>query len=158
MIRLYLLSLLLHGVVANDYAQAQPVKWQFSALPVNSSEATVYFTATLEEGWHLYSQFIEEGGPLPTTFTFAPGNNYTVIGNVKEESLPVKSYDETFMMDIAWYTGTAVFSQHVKLASPRATIQGTITFMACKDDLCLPPEDVPFSISCNGTNKEEDTF
>ena len=41
-----------------------PVKWSFSFQKVSSDEADLLITAKIEPGWHVYSQFIEEGGGL----------------------------------------------------------------------------------------------
>jgi thiol:disulfide interchange protein len=130
-------------------AQAQvhiPYKWTFSATDGTGSEATLYFTVKLEEGWHIYSQFIEEGGPLPTTFTFMGSKEYTLISKVKEESEPIRSYDPTFMMNIVWFKQIAVFSQKVKLHTASTNVKGKVEFMVCTDEMCLPPEEVSFSI------------
>jgi thiol:disulfide interchange protein DsbD len=124
----------------------RPVQWTFTSIKLNEDTAALVLTAKLDEGWHLYSQYLEEGGPLPTTFTFEPGNGYILAGHVTEESMPVRLYDETFMMDITWFTGTAVFTQKVTLEVPVVTIKGTISFMLCTDEMCLPPDEVSFSI------------
>jgi thiol:disulfide interchange protein DsbD len=130
-------------------AQSQrqkPVSWHFTAIRTSDKEARLVFTASLDDGWHIYSQFLDEGGPLPTTFSFGQDDDYSLKGKVNEESVPVKIYDNTFMMDIVWFTKTAVFSQMIKLNAPSTVIKGKIEFMACTEDLCLPPEEVAFSI------------
>jgi len=125
----------------------QPIKWQFTARPLSSTEAEIAFTANLDDGWHIYSQHLEEGGPLPTSFSFtAADNEYTRVGDVKELSTPVKSYDNTFMMDIIWFAKTAVFTQKIKLRNPTATVKGKIEFMVCTDEMCLPPDVIPFTV------------
>jgi DsbC/DsbD-like thiol-disulfide interchange protein len=130
-----------------------PVKWKYEVVRTGKGEAALMFTASLEEGWHIYSQFIGEDGPLPTAFTFAPGNDYQRIEGVKEQSMPVKTYDETFMMDIAWFDRTAVFVQKVKLRAPSATIKGKIEFMACTGEMCLPPEEIDFVLNVEDGKK-----
>ena len=128
-------------------AQAhKPVKWEFKVASITGDEASLVFTATLDEGWHIYSQFLEEDGPLPTTFTFAPSKEYTLVGKVKEESPGVKSYNEIFMMDIVWFEKTAVFVQKIKLQGAGATVKGKVEFMVCTEEMCLPAEAVPFSL------------
>jgi thiol:disulfide interchange protein DsbD len=128
-------------------AQAlRPVKWDFKVASVTADEATLVFTATLDDGWHIYSQFLAEDGPLPTTFTFAPSKDYTLVGKVKEESPGVKSYNEIFMMDIVWFEKTAVFVQKVKLKTTQTTVKGKVEFMVCTEEMCLPGEAVPFSL------------
>jgi len=128
-------------------AQApKPVKWDFKVASVTGDEATLVFTATLDEGWHIYSQFLEEDGPLPTTFTLAPSPDYAPVGKVKEESPGVKSYNDIFMMDIVWFEKTAVFVQKVRLQAPHVTVKGKVEFMVCTEEMCLPGEAMPFSL------------
>jgi thiol:disulfide interchange protein DsbD len=124
----------------------KPVKWSFVAVPGKGSEATLMITATLEDGWHIYSQYIEEGGPLPTTISFSSSKEYTRVDKVKEEGMAIKSYDKTFMMDIVWYGHSVVFSQKVKLHVPLTMIQGKVEFMVCTEEMCLPPEVVSFNL------------
>jgi len=149
------LSFVLSEAFVSEAQMHQPVKWHFTAVPVSESEASLIFTATLEEGWHVYSQFIEEGGPLPTTFTFEPSNDYSLVGIVKEESTPVKSYDKTFMMEIVWFSHTAIFTQKVKLRVPAATVKGSVEFMACTDEICLLPSKVNFNLEVKPEKSEK---
>ena len=51
--------------------------------------------ATIDKGWHLYSQYINMGGPLPTVFTFEPSSNYELDGKTSE-SKPIDYYDDTY--------------------------------------------------------------
>jgi len=130
-------------------AVAQPteaVKWQFEVAPKSDMEVEVRITATMDEGWHIYSQLTEEGGPKPTTFTFSPSESYELIGKVKEESTPIEKLDPTFMMPVWWFDNTAVFSQRLKLHTTTAAVNVKIEFMACTDYECLLPEEVPFEI------------
>lgn len=125
----------------------RPVSWKFTAQPVTGTqEAVLTFTASVGGKWHIYSQFIEAGGPEPTSFTFTSSADYELVGKVTEETTPTKAYEETFKMNIAYFNGKAVFSQKVRLKAKQTTIKGTLSFMACNDMQCLPPEEVEFSI------------
>jgi thiol:disulfide interchange protein len=140
---------LMFVLISLTFAGAQvhkPVQWSFVSVPGKGSEATLMITATLEDGWHIYSQFLEEGGPLPTTISFTPAPEYTLVDKVKEEGVAVKSYDKTFLMDIVWYAHSVVFSQKVKLHAPLTIIQGKVEFMVCTDEMCLPPEVISFNL------------
>ena len=140
-------------LAATFTCQAQdhkPVRWYFDAKSIGKEEAMLTFTAVLEDGWHIYSQFMEEGGPLPTTFTFAPKSEYKRVGKVKEESKAITSYNDIFMMDIIWYSNIAVFTQKVKLHAPSSTVKGKIEYMVCTDEMCLPPDVIDFSLDIKG--------
>jgi thiol:disulfide interchange protein DsbD len=73
----------------------QPVKWHFTAISLGDKKATLIFTATLAEHWHIYSQIPSAHGPWPTTFTFFPGDNYSLNGIVKEQT-PIKNMTTCF--------------------------------------------------------------
>ena len=143
-----LLLVALLGLYYPSQAQLEhPVSWKFSAAPAGSDGvAMLTLTATVQGKWHIYSQFIEAGGPEPTSFTFAPAPGYELVGKVVEITTPVKAYEENFKMNIAYFTEKAVFQQKVKLKASSAVIKGTLTYMCCNDTQCLPPEDVEFSI------------
>lgn len=140
----FLLLFLLSG-----FSQAQierPVTWRFSAQADGDQQVTLTLTATIAKGWHVYSQFIEDDGPVPTSFTFEPSKEYSLIGKVAEKSEAIKGFDKTFNMNIIWFANQAVFAQKVKPHVPKGTIKGKLEFMVCNDLQCLPPEEVEFSV------------
>jgi hypothetical protein len=69
-----------------------------------------------------------------------------LIGNVKELSKSHKFYDSLFMMDIIWFSDSAIFTQKIKLNVPETVIKGKVEFMACTDEMCLPVDEVRFEI------------
>ncbi|NEU09171.1 DUF255 domain-containing protein [Flavihumibacter sp. R14] len=143
-----LLSLLL-TLILYTTTQAQildPVKWSFSSKKVNDKEADLLITAKIEPGWHVYSQFIEEGGPIPTSIKFKPSSDFAVSGKVSETPKAVSAFDKNFDMQIAWHATQVVFKQRIKLNKPKTTVSGTLEFMVCDDKRCLPPAEVEFSI------------
>jgi len=146
----WLLSMLL-GI--SQLAQAQierPVTWTFAAKPGAAGEATLTATASIAGNWHIYSQFIEEGGPEPTSFKFTPSPDYELVGKGAESPEPVKAFEKSFNMNIAYFPKRAVFSQKIRLKAPQTTVKGTLTFMVCNDEKCLPPDDLDFSIAVQG--------
>ena len=146
-----LLSLLL-GLATPAAAQIErPVTWKFAASPTDKAgEATLTFSASIAGNWHIYSQFIEEGGPEPTSFKFMPSPDYELVGKVTESPEPVKAFEKAFNMNIAYFPKRAVFSQKIRLKAPQATVKGTLTFMVCNDEKCLPPDDLDFSLDVKG--------
>jgi thiol:disulfide interchange protein DsbD len=123
-----------------------PVKWSYSSEKINDKEFNLIITAKIDKGWHLYSQFIEEGGPIPTSFKFSPAAAYKLIGKVTESPKPVTAFDKNFNMEIAWHKDQVVFKQRVSLNKPVAAISGVLEFMVCDDQRCLPPAEVEFQI------------
>lgn len=128
-----------------------PVDWKFSVKDIEGKDATLVITANIEPGWHVYSQFIEEGGPIPTLFKFDLDQGYSLVGTVTESPKAISAFDPNFNMQIAWHKIKVDFSQKIKLNEPKLTVTGTLEFMTCNDTNCLPPEEVPFSITVDAS-------
>ncbi|HTN21256.1 MAG TPA: cytochrome c biogenesis protein CcdA [Pelobium sp.] len=144
-------ALLLLNICA--FAQIlKPVTWSYSSEALNEKEANLVITAKIDKGWHVYSQYIEEGGPIPTSFTFVKSADYELIGKPVESPKAVSAYDSNFSMQISWHENTAVFKQKIKLKKPETTVKGTLEFMVCNDKQCLPPEEVEFAVKVRGGN------
>jgi thiol:disulfide interchange protein DsbD len=142
-----ILVLLFALVNVSAWAQIQdhdPIKWNTQVKKTAQNEYDLIFTATLEQGWHVYSQFIPEGGPIPTQFIFNKGK-YEKQGKVEEKGQLQKIHDEGFDMDLTYFSGSCDFVQHVKLTGPTDKITGTYEYMICNDEMCLPPNNKEFS-------------
>lgn len=135
----------------STYAQQtlHPIKWSYEAKQVSDNEYDLVFTATIEKTWHLYSQFIKRGGPVPTSFTFDKSDAYERIDSVKEKSEGEKVHDANFDMDIIYYANKAVFVQRIKTRKPLSKITGKLEYMCCDNEKCLPPEELAFTFKLN---------
>ena len=131
-------------------AQAQiltPVKWKIKLDDKNGSpEKEIVFTATADNGWHLYDMNLPEGGPVSTSFTFETLNGAELVGEPVPSIKPTTVYDEQFAMDLRWYPGTVSFVQKIKISDPdKFKAEGEVEFMACNDETCLPPDQIQFA-------------
>ena len=130
-------------------AQNSPVKWSFDAEKVNEQEYTIVFTATMDEGWYVYSQFLGDDGPIPTSFTFE-GDGVQLIGKAEEKGSDRKEgFDEIFEMQLIKFGKEVKFTQKVKVAGANTSAKGFLTYMTCNNESCLPPTDVEFDIKLN---------
>lgn len=123
----------------------EPVKWQFVAKKINDKEAVVYMKAMIDKGWHIYSLNVADGGPIKTSFKFAPSNDFSLVGKPMEPK-PKTKYEEVFGMDVAYFNNEVVFQQRVKLNKGQTTVRGVVEFMACDAEQCLPPEEYAFAV------------
>ncbi|NQU80184.1 MAG: thioredoxin family protein [Bacteroidetes bacterium] len=122
-----------------------PVSWEFAYNKTGAKQYELVFTAKIENRWHLYAQDIPDGGPIPTSFSINESDNFELVGNVDEISEAEEKYDPSFDMILKLFSDKAVFVQKVKLISDEpVTISGTIEFMSCDDQRCLPPKDEEF--------------
>jgi len=129
-----------------------PVTWDFSQKQISDHEIELQFKATIDEGWHLYSQFIEEDGPVPTEFTFTTEGGYSLVG-IPKEGLPIEEFDPNFDMILKYFGHEAIFTQIVQVSSAEDfSLDGNVYFMVCDEAQCLPPEEVEFSFEIKGVD------
>lgn len=143
--------LLIGLLLAVTSASAQivnPVKWTFTAKKAKDNIYEVRMEAKIQKGWSTYSQTTPEGGPFPTKVTFHPNTNVQYGGKVKEVGTMKKKYEEVFEVDVHYYTDSVTFVQLIKLKKGvPTTLSGTVEFMACDAEQCLPPEEVEFEVA-----------
>ncbi len=118
-----------------------PVQWTTSVEKMNDTEYTLVATAVIEDEWHIYSQFVKPGGPIPTTFFFTDSDIYTLEGKVLEEKGKTIQ-DATFGMEVKSFSTKASFRQKVTVKDASQPIIASVEFMVCRDTRCLPPTEV----------------
>ncbi len=145
--KLSLVIAVLLFAVSGAFAQVyNPVKWEVASKKLNNKEAVIFIKAKIQSGWHIYSQTVGEGGPIATNFTFSPSKDFQVQGKTLEPK-PKTKYEDVFKMNVPYFDNEVVFQQKVKLVNGTATVKGTVEFMACDKERCLPPEDYNFTVS-----------
>jgi thioredoxin-related protein len=126
-----------------------PVSWTFSQKALPNGEAELSFIATIEPGWHMYSQFLPEGGPVVTAFKYKKNPAIQILGKVTEPK-PVEEFDKNFNMKLKYFFSKAVFTQKVKVNAAKTTLKGTIEFMSCNDSQCTPQQEQDFEFTLKG--------
>lgn len=136
-----------------------PVKWKTSVKKISETEYDLISTATIDPGWHLYSQDVPDGGPIPTYFEFQENSDYKLVGKVKEEG-GITENDPVFEMIITYFENKTSFTQRIKLTGNKGTtVTGEVEFMVCDDTNCLPPTyaDLNFDIPAPAASAVENT-
>ena len=128
-----------------------PIHWEAAQGVRADSTAEIILSATIDEGWHLYTQDLPEGGPVATQFAY----KQPVIGQTTTDAEVHRDYDENFEMELTYYENHAVFHQTVR-ASRNDQLAGSVTFMACNDQQCLAPETWDFTIGDSATSDTSD--
>ncbi|AWK04707.1 thiol:disulfide interchange protein [Flavobacterium crocinum] len=146
---------------ASTFAQMyNPVKWSTSVEKVSDKEYILKAKAVIQSGWHLYGQYIEEGGPSRTAFTFKnTSKKFELVGKTTEEK-GHEVVDKIFDMKIKYFEDKALFTQKIKLTSEGlSSVDGEVEFMVCDDSNCLPPttEELVFKIPAEKKTAAEET-
>jgi len=158
MVKNFLLNLfIIIGLPFLGFGQVlNPVKWNFKIANESKDEATLIFKAKIDKGWHLYSQKISDDvGPIPTSFIFENNTNIELIGSV-EESESITAFDNTFQIDLTYFSDSAIFTQKIKkLNSEKIILKGYVESMVCDDERCLPPDETEFEFVLNSGETTE---
>ncbi len=128
-------------------AQLNPVTWTFNTVKTGDRTYEIHMKATIQSGWHLYSQAQPEDAiAIPTAFKF---NNNPLVkfeGKIKEVGKVEKFHDAKLDLSANQYSNTVDFVQVVKLkVNTKTTITGNVEYQTCDDKKCLPPRIVNFS-------------
>ncbi|MEH6537657.1 MAG: protein-disulfide reductase DsbD domain-containing protein [Psychroserpens sp.] len=133
----------------------EPVKWETSVEKISDTEYDLISTATIDSGWHLYSQNVPEDGPIPTTFLYSANGDYELSGTTSEEEGHTVD-DPVFQMRIKFFEDKAEFRQRIKVLNQELSIvEGEVEYMACDDEKCLPPDyiDLKFNLKKNSASE-----
>ena len=129
----------------------EPVKWTQELKMVSDTEAELTFSATIEEGWHLYTTDVPEGGPLPATVRFDVLEGAELVGELTNVGEIHTEYDAMFEMDLPSFSHNGQFVQRLKFADPENyKIEGLLEGQACCEGACMPVES-PFNYSKGAT-------
>jgi len=130
-------------------AQLNPVTWSFSAQKVGDKTYEIQMVATMQTGWHLYSQVQPEDAiAIPTTFTITPNPLFTLDGKIKEVGKMEVMKDKDLGVSANQYSKTVTFVQKIKLkANVKTNFKGNVEYQTCDDKKCLPPKTVNFDIA-----------
>ena len=144
----FLLALILTAALA-EAQMVNPTTWTFDSKQ-NGKEVELTFKANIDKGWHLYDTNLPEGCPIATAFVYADSTLFDFVGEIQKSPEAEKHFDETFQMNVAYFSNQAILTQKVKLKSEAETvIKGYVLFMSCSDETCTPPEEVEFSFNFN---------
>ena len=144
---IFLLAVTFSSMILN--AQLNPVSWSFSATKKGDKIYEVHLTATIQSGWHLYSQTQPDNAiAIPTGFIINSNPLLALDGKVKEVGKMEKFHDKKLDIGANQYSHKVDFIQLVKLkADAKTNLTGNVEYQTCDDEKCLPPKKVNFSIA-----------
>ena len=156
--KVLLLCLLAFSFSFHLYAQVvEPVKWETKTEKISDTEYDLISTATIDAGWHLYSQVVPEGGPIATNFSYTTSEDFKIVGKTSEEEGHTVD-DPVFEMKIKFFENKAEFRQRIKIVNKELSIvEGEVEFMVCDDEKCLPPTYIDLKFTLKDEKPEENT-
>ena len=135
------------ALIFGFFANAQilnPVQWKTKVVKKSANEFELVMDATIENEWHMYSQFTPENGPLPTVFDYKNSKgNFDLVGKTKESPYK-KVYNDIFEVDEYYFAKTAQFKQIIKVTNPKLKeVKVYVEYQVCKEQ-CIQ-QDATFT-------------
>ena len=145
--KLILLLFAFFSLVNGSAQIKKPVKWTAKTEKISDTECNLIMSATIENGWHMYSQFTPDGGPLPLVLTFKDiKGNYELLGKAKESSYK-KEFNKDFGVDEYYFESKATLTQKIKITNPKNNrIVVNLDFQACQNQCIEDKVDLVFDI------------
>lgn len=121
-----------------------PVKWTSEVKMTDDSHGVMTFTATIDDGWHMYSTNLPKGGPQPLSITLDTADGVTLDGELTPSKAPHEQVDNVFHMKLGWWTDAVTLTQAFTATKPDYKIEGYLTYMVCNDVTCQAPTKEQF--------------
>jgi len=132
---------------ATETKMLDPVKWDYALEKLSDSEYNLVYTANIDKGWTVYSQFTDDDGPVPTSINFEASEGIELIGKAVESGEKKEGFDKIFQLDVIKFLADKPFviKQKIKVNDASKSIKGYLTYMTCDKEKCLPPVDLDFA-------------
>lgn len=158
--RTLLCHILIIIACAGSWAQGSQVSFTHSEKKLSATETELVFSATIADGWHIFSTDVPPGGPTPTTLNIEQIEGAKTVGTLVGKGNQKEEYSDDFGMTLRFYEHAATFHQRFKLIGNSYHIKGYLRYAACNDQMCMPPRSVEFEIKGTvptPTNEKEQT-
>lgn len=145
------------NVITEDTPQEQdlpsgmfnPVTWTMSKNKLSADEYELIFHASIDDEWAVYSIYMEEGGPIPTSINYENAEGVQMVGKAIEEGHKKEGYDPMWkdeVENVIKFLGDKDYTirQKIKVVDPDKPLTGYLTFMTCDEKRCLNPTDIDF--------------
>lgn len=132
--KLVVLLLLFLAFAKGNAQMVNPVKWTTQIEKKSNGNYVLTFNGTIDNGWHLYSQFTAEGGSLPLEILFKnQKGNFELIGKTKESKTKT-AYNDIFEVNETFFEKNAQLTQEIQLTNPKVSkIEVSFDYQVCKD-------------------------
>ncbi len=130
------------------WGQENPVSWTINA-EVAEKVITLTYEATIDDGWYVYSQYLESDlGPIATSINL-DDESIKSMEKIEEIGKKKEGYDKLFEMNIVKFANKLKLVQKIERTADLKNVKGYIEFMTCDDSRCLPPTQVDFNVAIN---------
>lgn len=143
-----LLACILSVLLASPLGSgSQPVRSTHSIKNVSADTVRLVFDLTIQDGWHVYSTGLSGSGPISAEVEFDNIRGVQPISGLQFKGNEISQFDPVFSMDVRFFKSKVTFWQDMLVTDPAYVMEGSLTYGACNDESCLPPQHVEFNHS-----------
>ena len=103
------------------------------------------FDLTISDGWHVYSTNLPAGGPISAELNLDSFSGLIPVSALLFNGDEIEMDDPVFGMRVRYFAKKVTFYKNFKITRDEWFIEGALTYGACNDESCLPPQRIEFS-------------
>ena len=131
--------MMLFIMIATQGQMMNPVRFSSQLKELKEGRGEILFSATIDDGWHVYSTDLGDGGPISATFNTVKMEGVETVGKLQAKGKEIKQFDKLFDMELRFFEKTVTFVQQIRFTKPEYDIDCYLEYGACNDESCLPP-------------------
>ena len=140
---LFFISLL--GIFSSVAQIVYPVNWEKSIKTTSETSGEIIFTATIDDGWHMYGlELPAESGIQATTVEWNTLEGVKLVGELTPSRPAHEAFDAVMDMKLSWWEKDITLTQKFDITDKSYKIIGNIKYMVCNDKTCQAPTKEAF--------------
>lgn len=141
----FLLTILAVLLAAPFGSNSKPVVSTQHIEQIASDTLRLTFDLTISDGWHVYSTALPSGGPISAELDFDTISGVIPVSALLFKGNEIDKEDQVFGMRVRYFENRVSFYQDLQISGADWILEGALTYGACNDESCLPPQRIEFS-------------
>ena len=123
---------------------SKPVTATKSIDFIAQDTAILTFDLNISNGWHVYSILLPPGGPTSAEISFDSIRGVEPLDKLLFVGHETANDDPVFKMKVRFFEHQVRFYQKLYITDNNWSVEGALTYGACDDSHCLPPQHIEF--------------
>ncbi len=126
-------------------ASSKPIVTSHNLEQISTDTVRLSFNLTISDGWHVYSTSLPDGGPISASLDLDSVSGMQAASPLLFNGNELNDFDQVFGMTVRYFEKKVTFYQNFRISDADWYITGALTYGACNDESCLPPQRIEFS-------------
>ena len=122
----------------------EPVAVRQGMETAGDSVVGISFRLDIRNGWHVYSLNLPADGPVSASITIDSLKGLKPAGELEFSGDEQEKDDAVFGMRVRYFEKSVTFRQKFLRTDDDWYVCGYMTYAACNDESCIPPQNVDF--------------